>query len=406
MPENGKIPEPLLVDINTTEQTNLISTMDTEVHGVIQPLLNQLYDSKYGEIWSYLIGGIPLANLIGATLVLMLFLLFRKFFTKVIIEFFLFLSRKSKTSLDEQIIIGLKEPIRFGFVVIGIHVFFLLIFVNNDFIHRLLESLIIFTLFWALISLINVAGDYMFNYNNIDKKHSRELGNFIIKVIKGFVIAIGISVILNNWGVNVTGIVASLGLGGLAFALAAKDTAANLFASIALLLDNSIESGEWIKVAGVEGVVEGVGMRTTKIRSFQKSLFTVPNHLIANNPIENFSRRGVRRIKMNVGLTYDTSSAQLENIVLEIREMLQSHPKISQKETLLVNFNGFGDSALDIFIYTFTHTSQWDHYLDIREDVHLKIIQIVEKNGSAFAFPSQSLYVESLPNLTPSQTMV
>ena len=204
--------------------------------------------------------------------------------------------------------------------------------------------------------------------------------------------------ILNNWGVNVTGIVASLGLGGLAFALAAKDTAANLFASIALLLDNSIESGEWIKVAGVEGVVEGVGMRTTKIRSFQKSLFTVPNHLIANNPIENFSRRGVRRIKMNVGLTYDTSSSQLENIVFEIREMLQHHPKISQKETLLVNFNSFGDSALDIFIYAFTYTSQWDHYLNIREDVHLNIIQIVEKNGSSFAFPSQSLYVESLPN--------
>ncbi len=398
MSENVKIPEPLLVDINTTEQTNLISTMDTEVHGTIQPLLNQLYNSAYGEIWSYQIWGVPLANLIGATLVFILFLLFRKFFTKVIIKFFLFLSRKSKTSLDEQIIIGLKEPIRFGFVVIGIHVFFLLIFVNNDFIHRLLESLIIFTLFWGLVSLINVAGDYMFNYNNIDKKHSRELGNFIIKVIKGFVIAIGISVILNNWGVNVTGIVASLGLGGLAFALAAKDTAANLFASIALLLDNSIESGEWIKVAGVEGVVEGVGMRTTKIRSFQKSLFTVPNHLIANNPIENFSRRGVRRIKMNVGLTYDTSSSQLENIVFEIREMLQHHPKISQKETLLVNFNSFGDSALDIFIYAFTYTSQWDHYLNIREDVHLKIIQIVEKNGSSFAFPSQSLYVESLPN--------
>jgi len=398
--------ESLLVDINNSEKTNLISTMDMDVHGIVQPLLNQLYNSEYGSFWSHLVWGIPVGNLLGAFLVFGLFLLFRKFFTKVIIEFLLFLARKSKTSLDEQIIIGLKEPIRFGFVVVGLHAFFLLIFVNNDFIHLLLESLIIFTIFWVIISLINAVKDYLFNYSDIDKQHSKELGAFIIKVIKGFVIAIGASMILHNWGVNVTGIVASLGLGGLAFALAAKDTAANLFASIALLLDNSIKSGEWIKVAGVEGVVEGVGMRTTKIRSFQKSLFTVPNHLIANNPIENFSRRGVRRIKMNVGLTYETGSSQLENIVLEIREMLQSHPKISQKETLLVNFNEFGDSALNIFIYAFTYTSQWDHYLDIREDIHLKIIQIVEKNGSAFAFPSQSLYVESLPNLTPSQTMV
>ena len=398
--------ESLLVDLNSSEKTNLISTMDMDVHSSVQPLLNHLYNSEYGGFWSHLIWGIPVANLLGALLVFGLFLLFRKFFTKVVIEFFLFLARKSKTSLDEQIIIGLKEPIRFGFVVVGLHAFFLLIFVNNDFIHLLLESLIIFTIFWALISLIDAVKDYLFNYRDIDKQHSKELGTFIIKVIKGFVIAIGASMILHNWGVNVTGIVASLGLGGLAFALAAKDTAANLFASIALLLDNSIKSGEWIKVAGVEGVVEGVGMRTTKIRSFQKSLFTVPNHLIANNPIENFSRRGVRRIKMNVGLTYDTGSSQLETIILEIREMLQSHPKISQKETLLVNFNEFGDSALNIFIYAFTYTSQWDQYLDIREDIHLKIIQIVERNGSAFAFPSQSLYVESLPNLTPSQTVV
>ena len=389
--------ESLLVDINNSEQTNLISSMDMDVHGTVQPLLNQLYNGEYGSFWSYLVWGIPVANLLGAFLVFGLFLLFRKFFTKVIVEFFLFLARKSKTSFDEQLIIGLKEPIRFGFVVVGLHAFFLLIFVDNNFIHLLLESLIIFTIFWAIISLINTIKDYLFNYSNIDKQHSKELGAFVIKVIKGFVIAIGASMVLSNWGVNVTGIVASLGLGGLAFALAAKDTAANLFASIALLLDNSIKSGEWIKVAGVEGVVEGVGMRTTKIRSFQKSLFTVPNHLIANNPIENFSRRGVRRIKMNVGLTYNTGSSQLEKIVLEIREMLQKHPKISQKETLLVNFNDFGDSALNIFIYAFTYTSQWDHYLEIREDLHLKIIQIVEKNGSAFAFPSQSLYVETLP---------
>jgi len=390
--------ESLLVDINNSEQTNLISSMDMDLHSTVQPLLNQLYNSEYGSFWSYLVLGIPVANLLGAFLVFGLFLLFRKFFTKVILEFLLFLARKSKTSLDEQLIIGLKEPIRFGFVIVGLHAFFLLIFVSNNFIHLLLESLIIFTIFWAIISLINAVKDYLFNYSNIDKQHSKELGAFIIKVIKGFVIAIGASMILHNWGVNVTGIVASLGLGGLAFALAAKDTAANLFASIALLLDNSIKGGEWIKVAGVEGVVVSVGMRTTKIRSFQKSLFTVPNHLIANNPIENFSRRGVRRIKMNVGLTYNTSSSQLENIVLEIRKMLQNHPKISQKETLLVNFNDFGDSALKIFIYAFTHTSQWDRYLDIREDIHLKIIQIVEKNGSSFAFPSQSLYVESLPN--------
>jgi MscS family membrane protein len=375
-----------------------MDTMDMDVPDTIQPLINHLYSSDYGHIWSYTFWSIPVANFFGALLIFLLFLLLRKFFTQVILEMMLIMARKTKTSLDEQIIIGLRRPIRFGFIVVGMHLFFKLIFVDNRFIALVLESLIIYTIFWAIISLINAFKDYLFNYTAIDRQHSKELSGFIIRVFKWIVIAIGSSIVLHNWGVNVSGIIASLGLGGLAFALAAKDTASNLFASIALLLDNSLKKGEWVKVAGVEGVVESVGMRTTKIRSFQKSLFTVPNHLIANDSIENFSRRGVRRIKMNIGLTYGTSSQDIEHIVKGIREMLQKHPKISQKETLLVNFNSFGDSALDIFVYTFSNTAVWSDYLEIREDVLLKISKIVEENNSSFAFPSQSIYVESLPS--------
>jgi MscS family membrane protein len=135
-------------------------------------------------------------------------------------------------------------------------------------------------------------------------------------------------------------------------------------------------------------------MRTTKVRSFGKSLITVPNQIIANNPIENFSRRGVRRIKLHIGLTYDTSSQQMRTIVEEIKYMLHTHNEISKKETLLVNFDSFGDSSLNIFIYTFTSTANWLKYLDIREDIHLKIMHIVEANNSAFAFPSHSIYME------------
>jgi MscS family membrane protein len=203
---------------------------------------------------------------------------------------------------------------------------------------------------------------------------------------------------LQVWGINVTALVASLGIGGLAFALAAKDTAANLFGSFSLLADKSIRIGEWIKVSGVEGTVETIGMRTTKIRSFQKSLITVPNHIVANNPIENFSRRGIRRIKMHIGLTYSTNSTQIIKIMADIKKMLKGHEGISQSDSLMVNFDTFGDSSLNIFIYTFTKTANWAKYLEIREDVNLKIMKIVEDNGSSFAFPSQSIYVESLPS--------
>jgi MscS family membrane protein len=224
------------------------------------------------------------------------------------------------------------------------------------------------------------------------------MGNFILQILKILIGGIGLGAILQVWGINVTALIASLGLGGLAFALAAKDTASNLFASFALLADKSIRIGEWIKVDGVEGTVEDIGMRTTKIRSFQKSLITVPNQIIANNPIENFSRRGIRRIKMRIGLTYSSSGEQVQTIVDEIKYMLHSHKGISRKDTLLVNFESFGDSALNIFIYTFTSTANWDKYLEIREDIHFKIMKIVEENDASFAFPSQSIYVEQLPS--------
>ncbi len=132
---------------------------------------------------------------------------------------------------------------------------------------------------------------------------AKEMGDFILKITKVIVGGVGFGAMLQVWGINVTALIASLGLGGLAFALAAKDTASNLFGSFALLADKSIRIGEWIKVGGVEGTVEDIGMRTTKIRSFQKSLITIPNQIVSNSPIENFSRRGIRRIKMRIGIT-------------------------------------------------------------------------------------------------------
>jgi MscS family membrane protein len=183
----------------------------------------------------------------------------------------------------------------------------------------------------------------------------------------------------------------------LAFALAAKDTAANLFGGLSILADRALKIDDWIKVGNVEGTVEEIGLRTTKVRTFEKSLVTVPNQYIANNPIENFSRRNIRRIKMRIGLVYSTTQEQMQAILSDIRNMLQSHPGIAKKATLLVNFDEFGSSELSIFIYCFTNTADWAKYLEIREDVNLKIMQIVQKHGSDFAFPSESLYIEKLP---------
>ena len=381
----------------TQDQLNVINSFDSDIIGSVQKQLAPVYESY--PVLTTVVWGIPIANLIAATTLFFLILALRKFFTKIVLVFLQKLSKRTENFYDDRIISALKHPIRFLFVIVAFHVFFLLIYKESIFIKNILDTLVVYTLFWAILNTVEALKELTYAATSkFNPDLSKEMGNFIIAILKILVAGIGLAAILTVWGINVTALIASLGLGGLAFALAAKDTASNLFGSFALLADKSIRIGEWVKVGGVEGVVEDVGMRTTKIRSFEKTLITVPNQLLANQPIENFSRRGIRRIKMHIGLTYGTTSEQLLKIKADIETMLRNHDGISQKDSLMVYFDSFGDSSLNIFVYCFTATANWAKYLEIREDVHVKIMQIVEANGSGFAFPSQSIYVESLPS--------
>ena len=391
---------------NNTTQTQeiieqsqeIIEKLDINFFPQVQSWLNILYGSQYGEFFNTLYFNIPLGNIIAAFFSFFFFLLLRKLFATIVIKFLQPLTKMTNNSYDERIVFALKGPLTFLFIIIGTRLFFALLFLETPLINNIISSMIAYNLFLAFYELINALRGMVYSFTSrINPELSYEVGNFILAIIKGVVIVVGLASILQVWGINVGGLLTGLGIGGLAFALAAKDTAANIFGSVALLLDKSIRIGEWIRVGEVEGTVEDIGMRTTKIRSFEKSLITLPNQVIANSPIENYSRRGVRRIKMTIGVTYNTSSQQMQKILEEIKEMLQNHKRIAQKETMLVNFTTFDDSALGIFIYTFSNTSHWESYMKIKEDVNLKIMKIIEDNDAQFAFPSQSLYVESLP---------
>lgn len=385
------------LDNNISHSLNMIDGLDMNMNAIAQDILTPIYNSQYGDFFSTIIFSIPLAQWIAATLVFFLILGFRKIFTSIIMGTLQKLAKYTNNYYDDRVISALKRPIRFTFVLVAIHLFFLIIFKETQTIKNILNTLVVYNIFWAILAITEALRGLSHQFaGRFSSDLSKEVGNFILTILKILIVGVGLGAMLQVWGINITALVASLGIGGLAFALAAKDAASNLFGSFSLLADKSIRIGEWIKVNGVEGTVEDIGMRTTKIRSFGKSLITVPNQIVANNPIENFSRRGVRRIKMRIGLTYSTSSEQIIKIVEEIKYMLHNHEHISQKETLLVNFESFGDSALNVFIYTFTSTANWEKYLDIREDVHLKIMHIVEENDSAFAFPSQSIYVEEI----------
>ncbi len=350
------------------------------------------------EYLNYIVLGVPLYKIALALLVFLLFLFLRKLFVFVVLRFLRKLTKRTATRIDDIIFRVLSKPVSFIIVIVGAAISLKILGVENTAVYKILRSLGMFVAFWAFYNLVGALEEYFYRFaEKFGKDFAREVGGFFIKISKAFVIVVGTVAVLQEWGINVSALLASLGLGGLAFALAARDTAANLFGGLTILADKSMKVGDWVKIGSVEGIVEDIGLRTTKIRSFEKSYITVPNQYISNQPLENFSRRKVRRIKMTIGITYDTSREQVVKILEDIRDMLKNHPGIAKDQLLMVYFTEFGESSLDIFIYCFTNTAKWSEYLAIREDVNLKIMEIVEKHGSSFAFPSRSIYVEKMP---------
>ncbi len=342
---------------------------------------------------------IPLYRIALAIFVFLLFLFLRKVFTLTLLKMAKRFTEKTKTHFDDKLFSIIKGPVRFSFVIAGFYFFSVILKIDNALLYHIIRTLITFVVFWIIFEAVLVFDEYIYKFSKkFGKDLYKEIGNFLIKSIKAFIVVVGLVAILQDWGINVSAFIASLGIGGLAFALAAKDTAANLFGGLTILADQSLKIGDWVKVGSVEGTVEDIGLRTTKIRTFEKSLIILPNQTIANSPIENFSRRGQRRIKLRIGLTYDTPGEVIQNIVKDITKLLSSHPDIAKDQTILVRFDEFGDSALGVFIYAFVNSAVWSEYLKTKEDIYLQIMEIVEKNGSSFAFPSQSIYIEKINN--------
>jgi len=338
---------------------------------------------------------LPFYKIFISFFILFAFLVFRKAFTIYILKFFRRLTRKTKTDIDDKFFKAVKEPLKFLFIVGGIYFFLFFLEIKGEILNHILKALLIFDVFWALFNSVNMFEDKVYHLIGKYGRASREMASFIVKITKVLIISLGIIALLQEFGINVTGFLASLGLGGLAFALAAKDTAANIFGGVAILTDNIFKIGEWVKIGEAEGTVEDIGMRTTKIRAFDKRLIIVPNSIIANSNVENFSRREKRRIVMRIGLIYNTPVEVIKEVVEEIRNMLINHPEIAKDESLLIYFDEYEDSSLSIFCYFFTNTAVWKEYLRIKEDINLKIKQIIEKYPTDFAFPSNSIYFET-----------
>ncbi len=310
------------------------------------------------------------------------------------------MSERTATELDDRLLAALRKPVLFVIIISGFYLALGILTLPTDpmdaprFIHALFTSLLIVAAAWFLFSAVDVLDLYFKRFTEkTESKLDDQLAPIIRRILRIIVALLALVMIVQNLGYSVGSLLAGLGLGGLAFALAARDSIANMFGSVTIFTDRPFQVGDWIKAGGAEGTVEEVGFRSTRIRTFEKTLITIPNSNIANSAIENMNARNTRRVKITLGLTYDTTADQMEKALEVVREIVRGHPGVDQGYWL-VYFTDFGASSLDIFVYYFSKSTVWAEYLEVRQDVNLKIMRKLTEMGLEFAFPSQTVYLK------------
>ncbi len=268
-------------------------------------------------------------------------------------------------------------------------------------LNKAIYSLIAVDVCWLMFRLVDAITGYLtLRYKDKNKTLAGSLFPMIRNTAKFFLAFITFILIVQDLGYSVSSLLAGLGIGGLAVALAAKDTLANIFGSITIFLDKPFLVGDWIISGGTEGVVEDISFRCTRIRTFDRTLVSIPNSVIANQTIENVSRRPQRRISTTIGVTYSCGYRKLKMAVDRIRQIILDHPH-TQKEGVFVYFSQFDQSSLGIFLYFFVDTANWDLFMQYRQELFLSFMEAFEELGVSFAFPSRSVYLENM-NKTPA----
>ncbi len=253
---------------------------------------------------------------------------------------------------------------------------------------------------YFLIKLIYLAVDAIGSVLNdiVAKTESTvddQLAPFATKTLKVLVVVLGALMILQGFGLNVMSLLAGLGLGGLALALAAQDTAANVFGSITILLDHPFKIGDWVKIQDVEGTVEEIGFRSTRIRTFYNSVIAIPNAVVAKEKIDNMGARPVRRIRHNLGLHYNTAPNVIEEFCDCVKYIIVQNEKVV-KDTATVIFNGYGDSALNILVNFHVHVVDSNEEMLVQQKILLEILEIAKKLNVDFAYPTRTVYMKNI----------
>lgn len=305
---------------------------------------------------------------------------------------------KTKTQWDNIFIDAVRKPIWYLLALLAVSISIQLIIRQepNELLSKI-ESFksvgFLLLLIWFLVRFVRF-GEKVFT-ENADSPEDLTTITAIARLLRLAIIITGVLTVLQSLGYSIEGVLAFGGVGGIAIGFAAKDLLSNFFGGLMIYLDRPFSVGDWIRSPdrNIEGTVEHIGWRLTVIRTFDKRPLYVPNSVFANISVENPSRMKNRRIYETIGLRYDDAS-KVEAIVVDVKTMLKNHADIDANQTLIVNFDAFGASSLDFFIYTFTKTTDWIQFHGIKQDVLFKLTEIVHRHGADFAFPTQTLHVQ------------
>ena len=326
-----------------------------------------------------------------AAAIVFIALMVRSLITGIIFNLMLRLTSKTKTGFDSALVYASEGPFRKLVVTTGLYIALAYLGLPEsvmDVINTLYRSAIIIIISSGFYNLV---GGPAVTEIGVRFEVEKTIVGFVTRVFRFIIIALTITIIAQEWNYDVSGFIAGLGLGGLAFALAAQDVAKNMFGGIIILLDKPFAVGDWVMSPSVEGTVEEMSFRSTKVRTFANALVTVPNAVMTNEAITNWTRMQKRRVSFHLGVTYTTPREKLQTCVRRIQELLENHPEV-HPDTIFVRFDQFNDSSLDIFIYYFTNTTVWGEFMAVKEEINFKIMEILEDEGVSVAFPSRSIY--------------
>ena len=323
-------------------------------------------------------------------------ILLRRFVTTIIFNRLKRLAAKTETTLDDKLFPALEGPVTTFVMVTGIFAAVKVLKLSETADRTIgYGSTVAFSLvvFWGLLRAFGAVLDHMHEVAREKQMGVAAFMPWIKKTLVAIFVVIGVLITVQSLGFNVSTILSGLGIGGLAFALAAQDTIANLFGSIVVAIDQPFKVGETVRIGANTGAVEDIGLRSTKIRLIDRSLVIIPNKLVSSEAIINLSRFTQRRVEQVIGLTYDTTPDQMTAIVEDVKGIILAETEVNA-ESVMVFFRDFSASSLDLWLVYATQGPDLQEGLGLKQRVNLAIMRAVAARGLSFAFPTQTMHLD------------